>query len=219
MPDARAVTIASWDTFGQPGDQVFTAGAGSPNVTADNMVRGSGLGANTGANSMNSSDWDEAPSANPADDLDYIQFGFDVDAGYCVVLDQLIIGTRSSNTGPGTVGIFTSLDGFAAPVSTLIQPGDGFLNSIIDLSGLGQVAGAFDVRLIEIGNTQADGVGVTGSTGTFRVVDYLDANGAFSDTQITGRLITKDVPDAGSTGLLGLLALGGLAALRRFWRW
>jgi hypothetical protein len=187
-------------------------------VTADNMVRGSGLDPNAGDNSMNSRNWDEAPAANPSDDLDYIQFGFDVEDGFCVVLDQLIIGTRSSNTGPGTVGVFTNLDGYALPVSTLVQPGDGFLDSIIDLSGLGAVAGAFDIRLIEIGNTQADGDGDTGSTGTFRVVDFLDDNLGFIDTQITGRVIVKDVPDPGSTGLLGLLALSGLAALRRYWR-
>ena len=34
---------------------------------------------------------------------DYVQFGFTVGAGFSVSLDDLIIATRSSNTGPGTL--------------------------------------------------------------------------------------------------------------------
>jgi hypothetical protein len=209
----QAITIASWDTFGEPGDQVSTAGTGSPNAAADAMVRGPGLIPNAGANSFNSRGWNAAPVLPPGLDLDYVQFGFDVDPGFSVNLDTLIIGTRSSNTGPGTIGVYTSLDGFAVPVATLLQPGEAFVNSVIDLSALGSVTGAFDIRLIEIGNTQADGIGVTTSTGTFRVVDFFDGN-TFSDTQITGTT-TASIPEGGFTlGLLGL-GLASLALARR----
>jgi hypothetical protein len=198
-----ATTIASWDMLGEPGDQPFTAGVSSPNVTANDMVRGSGLIPNAGSNSLNSRGW----ASISADD--YVEFGFDVGSGFFVSLDDLIIATRSSNTGPGTVGIFTSLDGFTIPIATLIQPGEVFVDSVIDLSALGPVMGSFSVRLLEIGNTQADGVGNTADGGTFRVVDFLGSAG-FVDTQFTGTLQVPAPPT------LSLLAAGFIAAV--FWR-
>jgi hypothetical protein len=196
-----ATTIASWDMLGEPGDQPFTSGVGSPNVNANDMVRGSGLIPNAGDNSLNSRGW---ASISPDD---YVEFGFSVGSGFFVTLDELIIATRSSNTGPGTLGIFTSFDGFASPIATLIQPGDDFLDSVIDLSALGPVMGNFSVRLLEIGNTQADGVGTTADGGTFRVVDFLDSSGAFVDTQFTGTLQVPDPPT------LYLLAFGLVAVV------
>jgi hypothetical protein len=195
-----ATTIASWDMLGEPGDQAFTSGVGSPNVTANDMLRGAGLIPNAGNNSLNSRGW---ASISPDD---YVEFGFTVGAGFFVSLDDLIIATRSSNTGPGTMGIFTSLDGFSIPIATLIQPGDGFLDSVIDLSGLGPVMGGFSVRLLEIGNTQADGMGATADGGTFRVVDFLGPGG-FVDTQFTGTLQVPAPPT------LSLLAAGLIAAV------
>jgi hypothetical protein len=94
--------------------------------------------------------------------------------------------------------------------------GTAYSNSVVDLSGLGTVMGDFNVRLIEIGNTQADGSGATASAGTFRVGDYFDGNDFF-DVEIRGRTIEKpSVPDGGSTVILGFLALGGLGVARRF---
>jgi hypothetical protein len=186
--------------LGEPGDQTFTVGVGSANVTANDMVRGGGLMPNAGDNSLNSRGW---ASTSPDD---YVEFGFNVASGFFVSLDELIIATRSSNTGPGTMGIFTSLDGFASPIATLIQPGDDFLDSVIDLSALGPILGSFSVRLLEIGNTQADGVGTTADGGTFRVVDFLGPAG-FVDTQFTGTLQVPAPPT------LYLLAAGLLAAV------
>jgi hypothetical protein len=196
-----ATTIASWDMLGEPGDQLFTSGAGSLNVTAADMLRGAGLIPNAGDNSLNSRGWASTSAA------DYVEFGFTVAPGFFVSLDELIIATRSSNTGPGTMGIYTSLDAFTIPIATLVQPGDDFLDSIIDLSGLGPVMGAFTVRLLEIGNTQADAVGATTDAGTFRIVDFLGPSG-FVDTQFTGTLQVP-VPDPSTLYLLapGLLAL------------
>jgi hypothetical protein len=199
-----ATTIASWDMLGEPGDQPFTSGVGSPNVTANDMARGTGLIPNAGNNSLNSRGWG---SMSPDD---YVEFGFSVSSGFFVSLDDLIIATRSSNTGPGTLGIFTSLDGFSIPVATLIQPGDGFLDSVIDLSALGPVMGTFSVRLLEIGNTQADAVGTTSDGGTFRVVDFLGPAG-FVDTQFTGTVqVPVPVPPT-----LYLLAPGLIAVVFR----
>lgn len=202
---AQAATIASWDNTGQLGTQAFTPGTGSPNVTASNMARGATLSPNAAVDSISAIGWD----GSDADD--YFEFGFSVDPGYQVVLDRLLIGTRSAASGPGTMGVYTSLDAFAAPVVAILQPAGGFVNSSLDLSALGAVTGSFSIRLIEIGDTAANGSGPTSVAGSFRITDY-SAPGAVLDTQITGT--TSIIPEPG-TALLLSAGLAGLSLRRR----
>jgi hypothetical protein len=199
LSSAQAATIAAWDMYGEPGDQLSTDGIDSLNVTAYDMVRGSGLTPYATNNAMSSIGWDGINSD------DYIEIGFSVLDGYEVTLDELWIGTRSSNTGPGTIGYYSSLDGYTNPFFTSPQTGS-YVNSIIDLSGLGSVTGDFYVRLFEIGDTQADGSGATSGAGTFRITDHYNT-GTYTDVQFTGT--TSPVPVPGAVWLLG----GGLIAL------
>lgn len=199
---AGTETIAAWDMFGQPGDQAFTAATSSAaNVTGDNMARGAGLAGNAGANSLNSNGWDGL------DADDYVTFGFTVGAGFSVDLESLIIGTRSSNSGPGDLGLFYSGDGFSSSLFTFTQSGTNFLNSVVDLSGLTGLTGAVEFRIAALSDTRADGGTGISSQGTFRVVDFFD-NGDFIDTQFTGTV----VPTPGAIALFGA---AGLAAARR----
>jgi hypothetical protein len=197
---ARAFTIAAWDMTGQPGNQTSTAATFSADkVMVADMVRGSGLGTGTCPSSFSSNGWESSPSADPATDPGYIAVGFSVAPGFAVDLSELLIGTRSSNTGPGTLGLFSSLDNFAAPLATLSQPGSGLLYSTIDLEALTGVTGTIAFRLIEIGNTQADGSGDTTASGTFRVVNLSDD----SATRLTGRVVNL-TPVPATFALFGL---------------
>ncbi len=202
---AHAATLASWDTFGLPGNQATTPGAGSANVTALDLTRGADLNPTNGNNSMNSNGW------SGSDPGDYFEFGLSIDVGYQADLTELIIGTRSSNTGPGTIGVYTNQDGFSSAVATIIQPGNTFVNSVIDLTSLGTVTGDLILRLIEIGDTQADGVGATSGGGTFRVVDFFDGSD-FSDSRVEGTVSL--IPEPGTALLVGL-GLVGLGVTRR----
>ena len=199
---AHAATIAGWDMYGQPGDEASVAGYGMAGISAFDMVRGSGLGASAAGNSFSTSDWDEVD-----DSCDYIQFGFSVATGRQVSLESLWLGTRSSNTGPGTMGVYTSQDNFSTSVAVLNQPGGTYVNSILDLSGLGLVTGDFYIRLMEIGNTQADGSGDTDYRGTFRITDHYDA-GTYTDVQFTGDVSPVPVPAALWLFASGVVALG-----------
>jgi hypothetical protein len=103
------------------------------------------------------------------------------------------------------------LDNFAAPLVSLSQPGSSILYSTIDLGALTGLTGTVDFRLIEIGNTQADGVGDTSAGGTFRVVNFSDD----SATRLTGRVVNL-TPVPATLSLFGFgVALVGLVGLRQ----
>ncbi|QDV65154.1 hypothetical protein [Crateriforma conspicua] len=201
-----AAQLAAWDMYGVGTVSSVNPAASAAFVTADPMKLGPGLGTSGAGNALSSSGW------GSTDTTDYISMGFTVDAGQAVDLDELIIGTRSSNTGPGTIGVFTNQDGFTSAVYSITQQGTDYANSIIDLSAFSGITGAFEVRLMEIGNTQADGSGNTSNGGTFRVTDYFD-NGSFTDVQFTGDVAAVPAP----TGLVALISLGlcGIVARRR----
>ncbi|QDV42280.1 hypothetical protein Enr13x_21250 [Stieleria neptunia] len=210
--DASAVQLSAWDMFGQPGTQATTPTSSSAaNITGTDMTRGAGLSTSGAGNAMSSSSWGST-AASPAVDTEYFSFGFNVDTGFQVDLDELIIGTRSSNTGPGTIGVYSNQDGFTTALATIVQQGSDFANSIIDLSSLTGVTGTLELRLIEIGNTQADGSGTTSNGGTFRVVDYYDGSN-FVDTQLTGTV--SAVPEPGALAGIFSLGLVGAAVGRR----
>ena len=199
---ASADVITSWTSFGQPGDQAATpVGTAAANVTGTAMTRGAGLGANAGGNSLNSNGWDTL------DSTDYVSFGFTVDAGYSVNLDTLWMGTRSSNSGPGSLGVFYSVDGFASPVFTFTQSGTAYTNSIADVSALTGLTGSVEFRIYALDGTRADGNTGISSSGTFRVGDHNDGSN-FSEFRFEGSV----VPAPASAAMLGL---GGLVALRR----
>jgi hypothetical protein len=203
-----AGSIAAWDTTGLLGTETSVAGSGTDHVSPISLTRGAGLTPSAAANSFSSTGWDGMDAG------DYFEFGLTVESGYQATLTDLWISSRSSGTGPGTIGFYSSLDGYANPFYTVVQNNTAYANSVIDLSGLGPVNGSFFIRLYEIGNTQADGAGDTAGTGTFRIGDYYDGT-EFFDIVITGETSqASPVPVPAAVWLLGSGVLG-LAGLRR----
>jgi hypothetical protein len=201
----RAEVIVDWDLDGASGDQATQApNSSAANVTGSDISRGIDLGASGAVNSFSSSGWNSDPAASPDLDTEYISLGFSVDPGYQVALDDLVIATRSSNTGPGTLGLYYSGDNFATTLFTFDQVDDNTLESTVNL-GLNGLTGPIEFRFIEIGNTQADGGGATSSAGTFRLAESGGAN-------ITFNGLVSAVPEPSS---VTVWLLSGLVFLRR----
>jgi hypothetical protein len=202
---AAPVTVVDWRLTGQPGDQAtVAANSAAAHITGSSLTRGPGLTGATAANSMNASGW------HPGE---YFEFGFTVATNYYVDLDRLYLGTRSSATGPGSLGLFWSGDGFSSTLFTFNQaPGGNFVNGAIDLAGLRGLTGAVNFRIRNLGNTAANG-GTIGTAGTFRVTDYFVGGSFDRNMQLTGTVNLIPLPAAG--WLLGSALLGMTGLARR----
>jgi hypothetical protein len=205
---AQAVTIVEWNLAGAPGNQASTpALTAAANVTGGDLARGAGLTGSAAGNSISASGWTGQPT-------DYFSLSFTVAAGYTVDLSSLFIGTRSSGTGPGTMGLFYSGDAYTTTLATFDQtPGSNFVNTIVDLSALPDLTGNVEFRVAQIGTASAGG-GSTSSAGTFRIAGYFEAGSFVSNTAFTGTVAV--VPEPGSLAMLmaGLAAVGFVARRR-----
>lgn len=206
---SSAGVIVAWNLHGEPGNQISTTAAFSAdNVTGNVVTRGGGLSAAGATNSINSSGWHVYDSLDPVRSAGYFTFGFTVDDGYRVNLDQLLITTRSSSTGPGTVVLRYSGDAFADNLWTFTQSGTTFLNTTANLSHLTNLTGDLEFRLYSASSISANG-GTVGSAGTFRITNYQGASdGSF---RFTGTV--EAIPEPSSLALLSVLGVGAFG----FW--
>lgn len=178
--------LVTWDFTGEPGNQVFTAGTGSDHMVALNFTRGADLNPSAANNSISASGWD-------AGDARYFSFGFEVEEGFAVSLENLVIASRSSNTGPGELALRYSVDNFSADLATWIQSGTNFNNQIIDLSSLSNLTGTVEFRIVNTSNVSAAG-GTIGSGGTFRINNYLQ-DGIFTPVTFNGTVSELPPPE------------------------
>ncbi|RII25512.1 MAG: hypothetical protein CXR30_18580 [Geobacter sp.] len=206
---ANAALVAEWDLTGKTGAEVSDAATQTAaNVSGVDLTRGSALTASSASNGFGSTGW------AGTNENQYYQFGFTVASGYQASLSELWIATRSSSTGPGTMGVYGSSDNFAHEtlLATFTQPSAIYLNSKIDLSGLAAITGTYLVRLKEIGDTAPNGY-ATANTGTFRVANYYD--GTYTPTGFYGDVTSATpTPLPAAAWLLGS-GLLGLAGIKR----
>lgn len=100
MSPASAALVAQWDMTGQLGTQVTQAASTvATGITGAVLSRGAGIAATAAGNSFNSNGWS-------AQATDYVSFLFNIAAGQTLTLDNFTVGTQSSATGPGTIGLY-----------------------------------------------------------------------------------------------------------------
>ncbi len=208
-PLLSASTIVSWETLGNSGSEPLVAPTNvETGLVGLNLERGPGLSAPSGTNSFNSSAWAWSGGVRQADD--YVSFGFEVQAPFKVDDLRLLFGSRSSNAGPGPLGLFWSGDNFTDPVHTWTHVNTTWSNEDIDLGGLGTLmADTYEFRIQSIANQRASNPQQTiDGGGTMRIGDYFQSGQGFSLFRFEGTVTPEP-------GRAMLLAIGGLLFLAR----
>lgn len=201
--NVQAEVITDWNLTGAAGNEAFiTSASNASNISGLNLTRGTGLNPSAAGNSFSSNGWN-------GEATDYFSFGFSVANGFEVDLTDLYIGTRSSNTGPGALGLFYSGDNFTSNLYTFTQSGTNFTNSIVDLTALNDLSGLVEFRIFGLGNTSANG-GTLASNGTFRIAEHFDGS-TFTNVQFNGAVSSVAAipePETYAMFLAGLALLG-----------
>ncbi|MFN3999182.1 chitobiase/beta-hexosaminidase C-terminal domain-containing protein [Algoriphagus sp.] len=163
------IDFVRWNFTGETGSQVSTAGSALvAGVDARAFARGAGIVATAGANSINSNGW------NLGDDR-FFTFGFNVAGDKLVDLTSLQIGTTSSGGGPRNFALVYSGDGFTARLAewqhVVVGSSVQAVNQTINLSGLQNLSGNIEFRIISTSDVSANGGAISG-TGTSRVTNF-----------------------------------------------
>jgi hypothetical protein len=206
---AGAATLIQYDFTGEPGNQASTAATDvSAGVTGYSFTRGAGLNAPSGSNSINANGFN-------AQATDYLTFGLDIVSGFTASVDQILIGTRSSGTGPGSINLLASLDGGAfMTVATFAQRGTNDLYQNLTFNALNATT-SIVFRLAAANQTSANG-GTVASGGTFRVQNYV-SGGTNTPMSINGTVapLAAAVPEPATWALM-ILGFGTVGyAMRR----
>lgn len=199
--------IVLYDFSGNGGAEVRSGPAAfDPLVVPLDITRGSGLTSPSGSNSFNSAHWHDRSAE------DYISFGFAVLPGYEARLTSLNFTSRSSSSGPGTLAVRFSRDGYTHDLASWTQSGSRDANVAIDLSPLGSITRTAEFRIFSVSDLSAAG-GTVASAGTWRI-GTMTTPGASNLLSIDGQIASiAAVPEPASWLLLTLFGL--LTAARR----
>jgi hypothetical protein len=175
-------------------------------VSADNMVAGSGLSTESGS-TWNFKGWDGASFAGSVSSNDLWRWGFDVVQNVEIDLTTMDIRLDRSGTGPDDFEIQASVNG-GTPVSLLTHnyndstSGVNFLN--VSLASLGTVE-LGDSVVFTLAAYNAENAGA----GTFDLENITFPGGN------DGIVIKGDITPVPEPAALSLLGLGTVAVLRR----
>lgn len=173
------------------------------------FTRSANLTASAAANSFASTGWNNAGAA--------YSFGFMVGAGQVVTVDQIVLSTRSSGTGPGFLNVQASVDGGSLVTVGSITDGNAIYND--EFLSITPITATKSITFfIVAANTTSAAGGTTAGTGTFRVGDYNPA-GTPTPFTLNGTITsaaTVPEPSALVLTMVGLVTAGSATlALRQ----
>jgi hypothetical protein len=207
---ARSDTILQQYEFqGQTGsERTLAPSFVTAGLTGVDFTASPALTASAGVNSMNSSGWN-------LDNVNY-SFGFTIQPGEEVTVDQIILTSRSSATGPGFINLEASVDG-AAPtvVASITQSDTSFNDETLPITPV-TATSSLTFFFVAANQTSANG-NTIGSAGTFRVGDFNPA-GTPTPFTIDGTISPVSAVPEPSTLMLatiGLSVVGLTGRLRK----
>jgi DNA/RNA endonuclease YhcR with UshA esterase domain len=178
--------LLQWNTFGNLGTETTEPSVSNdPNLSAANLTLGPGITAAANANRFGGSGWFDTgniPAGNTLSEAiagnNYIQFVVAPNAGFSFTPTSFVFRWDRSGTGPSSVTLRSSADGFTADLGTLTGLISGGASTTTDrtitITGLTNLTTATTFRLYGYGAT------ATGGTGGF------DTNASGVNVQLNG---------------------------------
>ncbi|RZJ35983.1 MAG: choice-of-anchor D domain-containing protein [Flavobacterium sp.] len=163
--NSATAQLLEWNTFSNAGTEVSEPSINNdPNISAANLTLGAGVTAAANMNRFGGSNWwdtgDAGTStiANAVAGNDYIQFIVTPNAGYSFTPTSFVFNWDSSGTGPKSVALRSSVDGFSSNIGSLTAAAIGIANTIT-ISGITNSTSAITFRIYGFGDTAAGGTG------------------------------------------------------------
>ncbi len=213
LVSAAHAQLATYTFTGSPGDQASEAVDANPAcATFGDIARGAGVTAGTAANSISSTGWTTTATI---DLTDYYGFTITPTVGQTLNLTSLAFSERRSATGIGTIGVRSSLDGFAANIATITVPDDVLVRrqTINFGAAFTGITNAITIRIYGYAAEQAAGTWRLGTSGGTDNPNNFPAN-----LQVSGSITSGTVvPEANTFALIApaLGVLGAVVARRR----
>lgn len=141
-------------------------------ITPISVIRGPGINWTTLNNAFSSNNWDTTTGG------EYFEFGFIVEEGYQVTLDEAFFGLRATNTGPGFIDLVADTDGegFGSALDTYTMVGGSWVNVTTSFNTLENLTGTVLFRFVKANETSAND-GSIAAGGTFALGRFQPGDG------------------------------------------
>lgn len=164
---AEAQALLQWNTFGNAGTETSEPSVfNDTNISAASLTLGAGVTAAGNANRFGGSNWFNTGNTNPSTLAEaiagnnFIQFTLTPNSGFQFTATSFTFSWDRSNTGPSSVALRSSLDGFAANLGQVTGLAAAVTTgNTITISGLTNVTTAVTFRLYGFAATATGGTG------------------------------------------------------------